>query len=354
MSQFSHVDADARPAMVDVSGKTASVRRAVAETRVRLPSAVAAELRRAGYDTAKGPVLHTAIVAGTMAAKRTHDLIPFCHPLGIEKCSIDITEQGDDLVIRCTVGVTHKTGVEMEALTGASIAALTVYDMCKALSHDIVIGELRLVEKSGGKSDYHAVAPLAGLILAGGRSKRMAKDKAALSYAGETQLERAHRLLESVVPQVFVSVRRDQTGDPTRRPYRLIVDETDDAGPAAGIVAALRAHPGHAFLVVAVDLPFLSAQTLATLIAARDPARTATAYLSAHDGLPEPLCAIWEPAAGEELAASIARGALCPRKFLRQTAAKLVPLASASDLDNINTPDEYADALRRLGDGARP
>ena len=98
-------------------------------------------------------MFHTAIIAGVMAAKRTHELIPFCHPLGIENCKILIDMQDDDAVIRCTVAVTHKTGVEMEALTGASIAALTIYDMCKALSHDIVIADTRLVEKRGGKSD---------------------------------------------------------------------------------------------------------------------------------------------------------------------------------------------------------
>ncbi len=105
--------------------------------------------------TKKGPVFHTAIVAGVMAAKKTHELIPFCHPLAIEDCKIEI-RLGEDGVARidCRVKVTHKTGVEMEALTGASVAALTIYDMCKSLSHDIVIGETYLVEKRGGKSDY--------------------------------------------------------------------------------------------------------------------------------------------------------------------------------------------------------
>jgi cyclic pyranopterin phosphate synthase len=100
----------------------------------------------------KGPVLDTAIVGGTMAAKRTHELIPFCHPLAIERCRIEADFVSDtELAIRCEVAVTHKTGVEMEALTGASVAALTVYDMCKALSHEIVIERVRLLEKSGGK-----------------------------------------------------------------------------------------------------------------------------------------------------------------------------------------------------------
>jgi len=154
MSSLTHIDANANPTMVDVGDKVATQRTATAEARVCFPRTVADTLRTQGFSTAKGPVFHTAIIAGTQAAKRTHDLIPFCHPLGIEQCKIVIDMQGDDAVIRATVGVHHKTGVEMEALTAASIAALTIYDMCKALSHDIVIADTRLVQKTGGKSDY--------------------------------------------------------------------------------------------------------------------------------------------------------------------------------------------------------
>jgi cyclic pyranopterin phosphate synthase len=139
--------------MVDVGDKSVTKRTATAETRVRFPAAVANALRDQQFNTSKGPVFQTAIIAGTMAAKRTHELIPFCHPLGIESCKLAIDMEGDDAVVRCTVSVHHKTGVEMEALTGASVAALTIYDMCKALSHDIVIADTRLVEKRGGKSD---------------------------------------------------------------------------------------------------------------------------------------------------------------------------------------------------------
>ena len=153
METFTHIDSASRPTMVDVGDKVVTKRTATAETRVRFPAAVAEALRSQQFNTPKGPVFHTAIIAGTMAAKRTHELIPFCHPLGIEKCTLTIDMEGDDAVIRCTVSVHHKTGVEMEALTGASLAALTIYDMCKALSHDIVIADTRLVEKRGGKSD---------------------------------------------------------------------------------------------------------------------------------------------------------------------------------------------------------
>jgi cyclic pyranopterin monophosphate synthase len=151
---FSHLDAERRPTMVDVSDKNASKRTAVAEARVIFPPQVAAAIRESGLKSSKGPIFDTAIVAGVMGAKRTHELIPFCHPLGLENCHIAIDLDGDSAVIRCTVSVHHKTGVEMEALTGASIAALTVYDMCKAMSHDIVISELRLLTKDGGKSGY--------------------------------------------------------------------------------------------------------------------------------------------------------------------------------------------------------
>lgn len=153
MASFTHIDSASRPTMVDVGDKVVTKRTATAQTIVRFPAEVAQALRSQQFNTPKGPVFQTAIIAGTLAAKRTHELIPFCHPLGIESCKLAIDLQGDDAIIRCTVSVHHKTGVEMEALTGASVAALTIYDMCKALSHDIVIAETRLVEKRGGKSD---------------------------------------------------------------------------------------------------------------------------------------------------------------------------------------------------------
>ena len=155
MSKLSHIDADNRPTMVDVSDKQASQRAAHAVAIVSLPAEVAAQVSGDEIETKKGPVFATAIIAGVMAAKKTHELIPFCHPLGLDSCKIAITMHGNDAVIDCRCKVTHKTGVEMEALTGASVAALTVYDMLKGLSHDIVIRETRLESKTGGKRDFH-------------------------------------------------------------------------------------------------------------------------------------------------------------------------------------------------------
>ena len=151
---FTHLDEKGQPTMVDVSHKDITLRQAIAETVVQLPEVIFQVIEDGEIHSPKGPVFQTAVIAGTMAAKRTHELIPFCHPLAIESCKVDIQSNQSGLVtIRCQVKIHHKTGVEMEALTGATIAALTIYDMCKALSHDIVIEKTVLVEKKGGKSD---------------------------------------------------------------------------------------------------------------------------------------------------------------------------------------------------------
>ena len=155
MAELSHVDDKNRPTMVDVGDKAVTSREAHARTVVVLPGEVLAVLDGDEIQSKKGPVFATAIIAGVMAAKKTHELIPFCHPLGLDNCDVAITMDGNRAVIDCRCKVTHKTGVEREALTGASVAALTVYDMCKALSHDIVIAETRLMMKTGGKQDFH-------------------------------------------------------------------------------------------------------------------------------------------------------------------------------------------------------
>lgn len=141
--------------MVDVSEKAISLRVAKARSVVYLPKEVLDKMIDGDIQTKKGSVIQTATIAGIMAAKKTGELIPLCHPLGLEKCAIDINlNEANELVIDCTTSITAKTGVEMEALTGATVAALTVYDMCKALSHDIVIKETKLLEKTGGKHDF--------------------------------------------------------------------------------------------------------------------------------------------------------------------------------------------------------
>lgn len=155
MADLTHLDEQGRATMVDVSSKPMSTRTARARSIVVLPEEILGKLSNGDIQTAKGAVFQTAIIAGIMAAKKTGELIPLCHPLGLDNCKVTIELNGEDeLIIDCTATITAKTGVEMEALVGASIAALTVYDMCKAMSHDIVIKETKLMEKTGGKNDF--------------------------------------------------------------------------------------------------------------------------------------------------------------------------------------------------------
>jgi len=155
MASFTHLDASGNPSMVDVGEKTATKRFARARAVVVLGEEIMDRLEKEEIHTKKGPVFQTAIIAGVMAAKKTGELIPLCHPVGMDNCQIQIqVNDAREVVIECTASVTAKTGIEMEALTGASVAALTIYDMCKAFSQDILIKEIKLMEKMGGKKDF--------------------------------------------------------------------------------------------------------------------------------------------------------------------------------------------------------
>lgn len=193
----------------------------------------------------------------------------------------------------------------------------------------------------------HAPAPLYGLLLSGGASQRMRQDKAVLAYRGEPQLLRAWRLLEAATERAFVSVRDSQRDDPLRAGLPQIVDTYDAIGPAAGILSAQARYPEAAWLVLACDLPLLDSATLRRLIDARDPHADATVFTSNHDGLPEPLCAIWEPSSHARLLQRYQDGSYCPRKALIQSSIKLLP-APGDALDNVNTPEEREAMQQRL------
>ncbi|MCB9061430.1 MAG: cyclic pyranopterin monophosphate synthase MoaC [Halobacteriovoraceae bacterium] len=151
MQGLNHIDKNNNPTMVDVSDKIVGHRLAKAQTTLTLPDTVWEHFDGEDFVTKKGPILHTAIIAGTMAVKKTHDLIPFCHPLILDSVKISITPLDKKLIIDCEVKCYGKTGVEMEALTGSTVSALVIYDMCKAISHEITIGDTKLIEKTGGK-----------------------------------------------------------------------------------------------------------------------------------------------------------------------------------------------------------
>jgi len=195
--------------------------------------------------------------------------------------------------------------------------------------------------------------PVYGLVLAGGQSTRMKRDKATLSYHGQTQLEWVMKLLEPYVTQSFVSVRPGQN-DPVRARFEQIVDADEGQGPIAGILAAQARYPDVAWLVLACDLPYLNSRTLGYLLAERDPSRVATAFRAhqpdqpKHHGLPEPLCAIYEPGSRAGLLAHVAAGKDCPRKFLINAGPKLLDQPDLGALDNVNTPEEYGSAMATI------
>ena len=151
---FTHINKENKPTMVDVGDKKITKRRALARSVVVAHAVLMQHFKDGDISTKKGPVFQTAIIAGNMAVKKTFDLIPFCHPVPIEACNINIDVVDNKIVINCEVKAEYKTGIEMEALCGASVAALTVYDMCKALSHEIIIEKTELISKNGGKKDY--------------------------------------------------------------------------------------------------------------------------------------------------------------------------------------------------------
>ena len=192
-----------------------------------------------------------------------------------------------------------------------------------------------------------SAAPLHGLLLCGGASRRMRRDKAQLNYSGEPQLLHAWRLLTAFTERAFVSVRDSQHDEPLRASLPQLIDTYDAVGPVAGILSAHDAFPEAAWLVIACDLPLLDETTLRTLIAARDPAKEATAFASRFDGLPEPLCTLWEPPIHQRLKQRYEAGSYCARKVLIQADIRLLP-PPGNALDNINTPQEFEQIQRQL------
>ncbi len=192
-------------------------------------------------------------------------------------------------------------------------------------------------------------APLFGLVLVGGRSSRMKSDKAALSYHGKPQTEHCLDLLKPHCERAFLSCRKDQFDQQGFLDQPQIHDTFLDMGPMSGILSALRAYPQTAFLVVACDLPLLDATTLAALVAAREPHRLATAFKGSQNGLPEPLCAIYEPQCYAQMLEFLSRGITCPRKVLLNSPAHLLTPPNLNALVNANDPEAYRTALQSIG-----
>ena len=183
---------------------------------------------------------------------------------------------------------------------------------------------------------------LYGLVLAGGQSRRMGRDKALLVRDGQSQLRHIASLADSVTDKFYVSARADQKDDPERSQFETIVDRYDDMGPIAGVLSAMDEYPAVDWLVIACDLPNIDAATLRFLIKHRSAEQPFTAYRSNHDGLPEPLCAIYASGSNKHIRKFVADGMFCPRKMLINSNTKLLEQPNPVALDNVNTPDDLA------------
>lgn len=345
---LTHVDQNNRPTMVDITEKSITTRVASATSKVQLPEVIGKYLNGNELNLKKGPVFQTAIIAGTMATKKTYEIIPFCHQIPIESCKITITIDASFLVtIDCTVKTTFKTGVEMEALNGAMTAALTIYDMCKAISHDITILETKINSKTGGKRTI-LDKPLYGLILTGGKSQRMKSDKALLNYKGTPQAKYLFDILKNHCSEVYLSARADQWVNTELENLPTITDTIDGVGPLSGIYSAMQKHSDSYWMVVACDLPFFNDETLNKLISSFNKDKVATAFKNNEKDFPEALCAIYTPKSLEIIKEAIANNIHCPVKILKNSDIELIEQTGNINLANINTPDEYQEVLNEI------
>lgn len=322
--------------MVDVSQKRESIRSASAQTKMTLPIELRSHLVGSDLILKKGPVFHTAIIAGTMAVKKTHELIPFCHHIPVESCKINIFLDELEVTITCTVKTTYKTGVEMEALIGANIAALTIYDMCKAISHDIKISETQLLSKTGGKRTI-LDKPVYGLVLTGGKSSRMGEDKALIHYKGGPHGQYIFDILSKYCDQVFISSKKDQWVGTPLESLPSIHDHFD--GPVGGILSAFETYPDVNWIVVACDLIHFNQTTVEKLLSEASD-KVATCFKNDQKDFPEPLCAFYTPNAKKYFVQAIKDDVTCPVKILKNLDITLIPQTNGINLANINTQKE--------------
>lgn len=353
---LNHIDDHHQPTMVDISAKPPSDRRAVAQAQVELPAALRPYLQGQDLHLKKGPVCQTAIIAGTMAVKKTPEMIPFCHALPIDSCKFEIhidhigphnhnplAAQPEDpllVTIRCEVKTQGKTGVEMEALHGAAIAALTIYDMCKAVSSDILIRETKLLAKSGGKKTKPE-RPLYGLVLTGGESRRMQRDKALIDYHGKPHGQYLYDLLSPYCQQVYLSGRSQQWQGTPLETLPTLVDQHPSVGPISGILTALETHGDVNWLIVACDLAYIQTSLIDDLLSHYREDVVATCYQNPEKGFPEALCSIYTPLALDLFQKAMAAGIYCPVKLLQMANYHLIPCDRPQAIANINTPEEY-------------
>jgi cyclic pyranopterin phosphate synthase len=327
--------------MVDITDKPETDRCAVAQTRIQLPLILKSYLKGEDLVLKKGPVIQTAIIAGTMAVKKTADLIPFCHSLPIHSCKFHVHIDDNFCInLQCEVKTNYKTGVEMEALCGVSVAALTIYDMCKAIAPNIIINDTRLLEKTGGKSSFPKI-PLYGLVLTGGKSERMQTDKALIDYYGQPHGQYLYEILTPYCEQVFISARDRQWENTVLANLPTLIDQEEGLGPLGGILTALTSYPEVNWLIVACDLAYFHPEMIDKLLSNYRQDVVATCYQNGDHGFPEALCGIYTPLALKLFQRAKKAKIHCPVKILQMADCNLITADRPTDIANINTPIEY-------------
>ena len=338
---LTHIDEHHNPTMVDITMKEISVRSAQAQTLMQLPEVFRSYILNNEITLKKGPLFQTAIIAGTQAVKKTFEMIPFCHQIPIEGCKFKI-EIDETLLVRiqCEVKTTFKTGVEMEALHGALMAALTIYDMGKALSHEIVILESKLLSKTGGKQTI-LDRPTFGLVLTGGKSERMGEDKALIQYHQKPQARVIFDLLKKYCSEVFLSARNDQWKGMEIENLPTINDSLNLQGPMNGILSAMNKYPDVNWIVVACDLININDEAVKTLIQHYQSDKDIICFKNREKDFPEALCALYTPSSRSKLLKASEEGVTCAVKALRNLDSKLLSQTGVIDLSNINTKEEF-------------
>jgi cyclic pyranopterin phosphate synthase len=337
---LTHIDQKNNPTMVDVTDKKITHRMASAQSQIQLPDVMRPFFVGSELVLKKGPVFQTAIIAGTMAVKRTHEMIPFCHQIPVESCKIEISVDENLLVtITARVKSTFKTGVEMEALHGVTLAALTIYDMCKAISHEMVLKETKLLFKTGGKKTL-LDRPTFGLVLTGGKSSRMGEAKALIDYRGKAHAGYMADTLKNYCDGVFLSAKKDQWKGTELESYPTIEDDLENPGPIGGILSAFKKYPQANWMIVACDLIHFNHNVIEKLLASYDPDAVATAYKNKEGDFPEALCALYTPLAQRVFLDAFASDVRCPVKVLKTSKIHLIEQEEGINLANINTPEE--------------
>lgn len=334
------------PSMVDVSEKETTVRVAEAQSTIQLPESMREYFIGEDFVLKKGPVFQTAIIAATMAAKKTHETIPMCHHVPIESCKVDIsTDSNLKVIVKCRVKSSYKTGIEMEALHGAMVACLTIYDMCKAISHEMTIGEAKLLYKSGGKQ-LVLNRPVRGLILTGGKSTRMKRDKALIEYNGIAHAEFIKNILDEFCDEVYLSARESQWEGTSLSHIQTIIDSSESKGPVSGILSAFEKYPDSNWIIVACDLVYFNRETITSLLENYNERSVAIAFKNQEKGFAEPLCTLYTPRAFNVFKKAVDLDIKCPVKILKNQEVVVLEQSEKVNLANINTVEEFNEIKR--------